>query len=150
MTLNTRRARPGDMDAVLALYRELRPHDPPLPEATAAHLWETVHDGPGSFIFVCEDENSIGATCMLALVDHLASGGRPIGLVEHVITAAPSRRKGMAQACLRLALSDAWQRGCCKVLLLSGAQRTEAHRLYARVGFDGDVERGFVIKRPHI
>jgi len=31
-------------------------------------------------------------------------------------------------------------------MLLSGAQRKEAHKLYESVGFDGDVERGFVAK----
>jgi hypothetical protein len=33
-------------------------------------------------------------------------------------------------------------------MLLSGAQRGQAHRLYARLGFDGESERGYVIKRP--
>jgi hypothetical protein len=37
---------------------------------------------------------------------------------------------------------------CCKVVLLSGAQRVEAHRVYEAIGFSGEVERGFVIKPP--
>ena len=46
------------------------------------------------------------------------------------------------------ALELAWGHGCCKVMLSSGAQRDAAHRLYESVGFDGDRERGFVIKAP--
>lgn len=37
---------------------------------------------------------------------------------------------------------------CHKVVLLSGAQRIDAHRLYEKVGFNGCAERGFVIKAP--
>ncbi len=145
-----RRAVESDMDAVLALYRELRPHDPPLAPDRALELWKNVHDGPHSLIAVCEHEGQIGATCMLALVANLASEGRPIGLIEHVVTASAERRKGLAEACLAFAVNEAWRLGCCKVLLLSGAQRPRAHRLYEKLGFNGDTERGFVIKRPQV
>lgn len=144
----TRRARETDMDSVLALYGVLRPADPPLDRGQAVALWASVNDGGRSLVVVCEQEGQVGATCMLALVANLASGGRPIGLVEHVITAPAFRRQGLAEACLRFAVDEAWRLGCCKVVLLSGAGRPEAHRVYAKVGFDGDVERGFVIKRP--
>ncbi len=144
----TRRAIGTDLDAVLALYRALRPGDPPLERGRALELWASVHDSPRSLVVVAEHEGLVGATCMLALIANLASEGRPIGLVEHVITAPAFRRQGLAEACLRFALDEAWRRGCCKVVLLSGAQRPEAHRVYAKVGFDGDAERGFVIKRP--
>lgn len=144
----TRRAVASDMDAVLALYRELRPHDPPLDPGRATALWYSVHDSPHSLIAVCEHEGKIGATCMLALVANLASEGRPIGFIEHVVTASAARRKGLAEACLQFAVHEAWRLGCCKVVLLSGAQRPQAHRLYEKLGFNGDTERGFVIKRP--
>jgi len=143
-----RRATATDMDAVLELYKVLRPGDPPLDPGRAAQLWAAVHDGPQSVVVVCEHEGRVGATCMLALVANLASGGRPIGLIEHVITSPSLRRRGLAEACLRFAVDEAWRRDCCKVVLLSGVQRPEAHRVYERVGFDGDAERGFVIKRP--
>ena len=146
--MTARRAHASDLHAVLALYRELRPHDPVLSPQDAASLWARVHDSPGSMIVVCEHEGQIGATCMLAVIANLASGGRPIGFIEHVITTAPLRGKGLAEACLRFAVEEAWRLGCCKAVLLSGAQRPQAHRLYQRIGFDGDVERGFVIKRP--
>jgi len=138
----------ADREAVLALYRELRPNDPPLSAGRAAGLWSAVCDSPRSTIVVCEEQGEVAATCMLALVANLASEGRPIGLVEHVITAPAFRRRGLAEACLRFALDEAWRLGCCKVLLLSGAQRPQAHRVYEKVGFDGDAERGFVAKRP--
>ncbi len=145
-----RRAVASDMDAVLALYRELRPHDPPLAPSRATALWKSVHDSPHSLVAVCEQEGQIGATCMLALVANLASEGRPIGFIEHVITAPSLRRQGLGEACLQFALGEAWRLDCCKVVLLSGAQRPQAHHLYEKLGFNGDAERGFVIKRPPV
>jgi len=56
------------------------------------------------------------------------------------------RRRGLARAVLEFALKLAWSRGCYKVILLSGVQRSEAHKLYESIGFRGDVERGFVAK----
>ena len=47
---------------------------------------------------------------------------------------------------LEHALASAWTRGCCKVMLLSGAQRGEAPKLCESVGFVGDIERGFVAR----
>lgn len=146
--MHVRRARESDRDVVLNLYRELRPNDPTLPSDKAYELWSKVNEAPRSQIIVAEFEGQVGATCMLALIANFASEGRPIGLIEHVVTAHSFRRKGLGEACLRYAVEAAWELGCCKVMLLSGAQRPEAHGAYGKVGFSGDVERGFVIKRP--
>jgi GNAT superfamily N-acetyltransferase len=83
---------------------------------------------------------------MLATVPSLANGARPFGLIEHVVTLSAHRKRGYARLVLEHAIQLAWSKGCCKVMLLSGALRADAHRLYQSVGFDGDVERGFVIK----
>ena len=78
----------------------------------------------------------------------IAKGPAPFGLIEHVVTAQDFRGRGLADQAMRYLLDAAWRRGCYKVMLLSGAQRADAHRLYARLGFDGDAERGYVIKPP--
>jgi GNAT superfamily N-acetyltransferase len=143
-----RRARPEDLPQVLQLYRELRPHDPDLPPERARTLWDALLSDSHIEIVVADCDDAVGATCMLAVIPNLASGGRPIAMIEHVITAARFRRRGLARAVLLAALDRAWARGCCKVVLLSGMGRREAHALYESIGFRGDVERGFVIKPP--
>lgn len=147
-TITVRRAVAADMQAVLALYRELRPNDAALEPDQAASLWRQVAEGPRSMVFVADLEGEVGATCMLAMMANLASEGRPIGVIEHVVTASRFRRQGLSRLVLELALREAWAAGCCKVMLLSGALRTEAHGVYEAVGFKGDVERGFVAKPP--
>lgn len=144
--IEVRRAGVADIPDVLALYRELRPGDPPMSVAQVFSLWDDVADGRRSMVVVAEVEGKIAATCMLGMLSNLASGGRPIGVIEHVVTAVQFRRRGLSRKVLEFALNEAWSASCCKVILLSGAQRTEAHDLYEAVGFKGDVERGFVAK----
>jgi len=83
---------------------------------------------------------------MIALIANLASDGRSFAVIEHVVTLPQFRGRGLARATMQHALDFAWSRNCCKVMLLSGMQRPDAHRLYETLGFRGDIERGFVIK----
>jgi len=141
-----REALEADLAGVLALYRELRPHDPVLPDDVARESFALLLARPDLHVVVCEVDRTLVATCMLASIPNLASGARPFGVIEHVVTRSDYRKRGYARLVLEHALSTAWRDGCCKVMLLSGAKRTEAHRLYESVGFSGDVERGFVLK----
>ena len=136
----------GDLAGLLALYRELRPDDPPLASAEARAALAAILEDDALSLVVCEHDSNIVATCMLAVIRNLASGARPFGVLEHVVTLAAFRQQGFARILLRYALELAWSKGCYKVMLLSGAERTEAHRLYESLGFRGDVERGFVAK----
>jgi len=141
-----RLARHEDLASVQRLYEELRPHDPKLSAAETEASWSALLDEPNVRLIVAEYESQLVATCMLAFIPNFASGGRHIGLIEHVVTLSEFRGRGFARAVLAHALKLAWSNSCCKVVLLSGAQRAEAHRLYQSLGFSGDVERGFVIK----
>jgi GNAT superfamily N-acetyltransferase len=144
--LTVREADANDLQGVLALYRELRPNDPVLSPAAANEAFLNLIARDDICLVVCEVEGELVATCMLAVIPNLASGARPFGIIEHVVTLSTRRKRGFARLVLEHALARAWSRGCYKVVLLSGAQRTEAHRLYESVGFSGDVERGFVVK----
>ena len=135
-----------DLDGVLHLYRELRPHDPRLTAHKADALWRELLSQPHIRVVVAEAEGYLASTCMIALIANLASDGRPFAVIEHVITLPQYRGRGLARATMQHALDFAWSRNCCKVMLLSGMQRPDAHRLYETLGFRGDIERGFVIK----
>lgn len=128
------------------LYKELRPQDPDRSPEEAAASWRSLLDQPTVKLIVADHDGQLVATCMLAFIPNFASGGRPIGFIEHVITLSEFRGRGFARAVLEYALELAWSKNCCKVVLLSGAQRVEAHRLYESLGFRGDIERGFVVK----
>ncbi|HZY17536.1 MAG TPA: GNAT family N-acetyltransferase [Ramlibacter sp.] len=142
----TRLARVEDLPVVQRLYRELRPDDPEPSADEAARRWSALLGQQTVKLIVAEHGDQLASTCMLALIPNFASGGRPIGLIEHVVTLSTLRGQGFAGAVLRHALHLAWSDDCCKVVLLSGAQRVDAHRLYESLGFRGNIERGFVVK----
>src|SRR5687768_11482703 len=135
-----------DLQGLLTLYKALRPHDPELPAGQAEARWRELLSQSHIRVIVAECQGSLASTCMIALVTNLASGGRPFGVIEHVITLPEFRGRGLARATLQHALDYAWSQSCCKVMLLSGMRRAEAHALYESMGFSGDIERGFVIK----
>ena len=139
-----------DLQGLLALYQVLRPHDPELGAEQAEARWRELLAQSHIRVVVAENAGKVVSTCMIALVTNLTSGGRPFGLIEHVVTLPQFRGRGLARATLQHALDFAWSQSCCKVMLLSGMQRGEAHALYESLGFRGDVERGFVIKPASI
>lgn len=137
-----------DVAGLLALYRELRPQDPVLAEADAREALRHLLGQPLVRIIVAERDGQLGASCQLGVIPTLTNGGRPFGIIEHVITAAHVRRQGLSRQVLTQELATAWALDCYKVMLLSGEGREAAHRLYEGLGFKAGIERGFVIKAP--
>jgi GNAT superfamily N-acetyltransferase len=149
MTIATRLAQAGDLDALLALYAQIRPERAPVARSPAIEsAWARMLADPAVRVALVEVDGTAAATAMLAIVPSIAKGPMPFGVIEHVVTDAGQRGRGLARQALRLLIDAAWAAGCEKLMLLSGAQRDSAHRLYEGLGFDGDTERGFVLKRP--
>ncbi|MDR0918177.1 MAG: GNAT family N-acetyltransferase [Oscillospiraceae bacterium] len=90
-------------------------------------------------------EDTVISTCYIAVIPNLTHYGRPIGFIENVITDEKYRRQGLGRKVMQLAINYAKEQNCNKVCLLSGSHRTEAHKFYKDLGFDGDFKRGFVI-----
>ncbi|QPB84259.1 GNAT family N-acetyltransferase [Pseudoalteromonas rubra] len=145
---NIRLATQQDLSGIVKLYKELRGHDPHMSEQVLESTWAEMLNNPGVSIVVAEVDGQLASTCQLGVVLTLTNGCRPFGIIEHVITAESFRRQGLSEQVLEKALLCAWEQGCYKVMLLSGATRASAHKLYEKVGFKSGVESGFVIKSP--
>lgn len=78
-----------DLAGLLDLYRELRPHDPPLSGEGARTALEVLLADPRVRLLVAEVEGVLAATCQLGMVSTLTNGARPFGIIEHVITGGP-------------------------------------------------------------
>ena len=148
--MTIRLAKQTDLPQILSLYRELRPHDPKLCDELAATRWQQIIEDDRTHVVVADIEGTLAATCALSINLSIAVGARPFGLIEHVVTSSQFRRQGLSQQVMSYAITHAWELECYKVMLLSGASLKGAHRVYESVGFNGDVERGFVIKAPDI
>ncbi len=97
-----------DMAGLLALYRELRPHDPVLAPDAARTALTALLAQPHLHLLVAEVDGQLAATCQLGVVATLTNGGRPFGMVEHVVTASAFRRRGISRQLLTHALALAW------------------------------------------
>jgi GNAT superfamily N-acetyltransferase len=133
-----------DLENLLKLYSELRPHDPTLTEKDSA--WDDLLNNPYTKIVVAEVDDVLASTCQLSICPTLTNNARPFGIIEHVITASNYRRRGLSQKVIEKALEFAWEFNCYKVMLLSGENRNEAHKLYEKIGFKSGIEKGFIIK----
>lgn len=143
---NIRLGTPSDLDNLLGLYRELRPNDPILTEQDAKQAWDNLLNNPYVKIVVAEENGVLASTCQLSICPTLTNNARPFGIIEHVITGSQYRRRGLSQKVIEKSLALAWELNCYKVMLLSGESRTEAHRLYEKIGFKSGIEKGFIIK----
>src|SRR5215208_7960 len=104
MDTTVRRAESNDLAGILVLYRELRPRDPELAPDAAREAFRGLTARNDVHILVCEEGQTLVATCMLAIIPNLASGARPFGVIEHVVTLSARRNRGYGRRILEYAL----------------------------------------------
>ena len=66
---------------------------------------------------------------------NLSHRGTPYAIIENVVVDEKARSKGSGELLMRHAIEAARLAGCYKVSLTSSKLRMEAHRFYARLGF---------------
>jgi GNAT superfamily N-acetyltransferase len=71
-------------------------------------------------------------------------GAKPFAVVENVVVDQAARSRGVGAALLREIEARCKQARCSKIMLLSAAQRADAHRFFERQGFVGNSKVGFV------
>jgi len=150
MPPSVRPIRHDELSVLIALYRHLHADDGPMPDEEAvAALWAEIQADPQMVIFVAEGpEGRPIASCTLAVIRNLTRGGRPYAVIENVVTHADFRKQGYGSAVIRHALESAWDRGCYKVMLMTGSKREETLRFYENVGFVRGDKTGFVARPP--
>ena len=85
----------------------------------------------------------VGTADML-IVPNLTHRGEPWAIVENVIVAGAERRSGAGRALIEHLIELARAAGCCKLQLISGKHRAEAHEFYRGMGLTA-VAEGFKI-----
>jgi GNAT superfamily N-acetyltransferase len=136
----------ADLPALLELYRDLNPSDPPLAPADAVSVWRQIENYAGCTIFVGVREKSLVTSCTLVVVPNLTRGGLPYGLIENVVTSSKHRKQGYGAAVLKHAFAEAWKHGCYKIMLLTGSKTPATLKFYEGVGFEQN-KTGFQIRR---
>lgn len=150
MGLAIRTLERDDLSPLLALYEHLHRADEPLPShSQVTALWESMLADPHLFYLGAFSADELVSSCAVALVPNLTRGCRPYAVIENVVTHPEHRQRGYATAVLRRAVERSWERGCYKVMLLTGRRDEETLRFYAAAGFDGERKRAFIAVRDH-
>jgi GNAT superfamily N-acetyltransferase len=147
MDIQFRLIRADELSSLLELYKHLNSDEPPLPEAEVLdRVWNDFTTDPKIHCVVAEMDSHLVASCTLIIVPNLTRGARPYGLIENVVTHPDYRKKGIGHSLLRHTLQLAWDKGCYKVMLLTGRKQEETMRFYEKAGFQRGIKTGFVAK----
>ncbi|WP_053367840.1 GNAT family N-acetyltransferase [Bacillus sp. FJAT-27245] len=98
---------------------------------------------PHNFLLVYEDEGEIVGTLTLNICLQALHGFRPYGVVENIVVHEQHRNKKIGQELLRYVEQYCKSIDCHRIMLLSNAERNNAHRFFEREGYDGSISRGF-------
>ena len=140
--VTVRAAGPADAPAVAALLAggSLRAvEDPAGGPAYEAALAEIAAD-PRSEVLVAEVDGAVAGLCQLIVFRHLQERGGLCAEIESMHVAAPRRSQGIGSVLLEAAVERARAAGCYRVQLTSNKARRDAHRFYARHGFEATHE----------
>ena len=141
-----RRAGPDDLDALLTLYAQLNPDDPPPARDRLGAILRRIVASEEFEVLVATLDDVVVATCYLNVIPNLTRGGASYAVIENVVVDASSRGTGLGRRVLRFALAEAWRRGCYKVLLQTGSRDLRVHRFYEACGFSANDKTGFVAR----
>src|SRR5215471_15344619 len=127
----------SDLPAVLDLYAQPElDGDGVISLEEASRVYERMARYPDFRLYVAELDGRVVGTFMLIVMDNLAHGGAPSGLVESVVVAADTQGRGIGTAMMQHARAHCRSRGCYKMALSSNLKRERAHAFYDGLGFE--------------
>jgi len=132
-----REALASDLPTVLDLYAQPElDGDGVISLENASRVYERMARYPDFRLYVAELDGRVVGTFMLIVMDNLAHGGAPSGLVESVVVAEDMQGRGIGTAMMQHARAHCRSRGCYKMALSSNLKRERAHAFYDGLGFE--------------
>ena len=133
-----------ELHLLLELYKHLNPEDKYNLE-DINKVWQKIFEDPNLYYFVVEKDNLLVSSCTMAIIKNLTHEGRPYALIENVVTHKDYRKRGYAGVVLKRAIKLAKEKGCYKVMLMTGRKEKSTLDFYERVGFKKDIKIGFIV-----
>lgn len=139
MPVSFRDARAEDLPAIVAMLADdplgARREGAPDDLAYAAAFAAIVAD-PGERLIVAERDGAVVGSLQIGFIPGLSRRGAWRGQIEGVRVAAGARGQGIGEAMVLWAVEECRRRGCAMVQLTTDRSRADAHRFYARLGFE--------------
>ncbi len=140
MPIELRRAREADVPAIVRLIVAAsrdggaRERDPASPRYLEA--FREIDGSPAQVLLVADDGGAAVGTLLFTVFRQIANHGGLVAEVENVAVAPDRRGQGIGEQMMRWSIDEARRRGCVRVQLTSNKARVDAHRFYARLGFE--------------
>ena len=129
----------AEVAAILAAGSLRAAEDPADVGAYRAAL-EEIAASPTSAVLVAEVDASVAGICQLIMFRHLQERGGLCAEIESMHVSPALRGRGIGGALLDAAVAEARSAGCYRIQLTSNKSRSDAHRFYARHGFEASHE----------
>lgn len=97
---------------------------------------DRLRDDPNQHLMVAVRDGRVVGTLQLTIIPGLSRKGATRSLIEAVRIHADERGGGLGTRLIEWAIDASRRRDCQLVQLTSDATRTDAHRFYARLGFE--------------
>ena len=145
MTTAMRRATRADIVAIVALLADdelgrRREVVGPVPDARYVAAFEAIDADPNQLLAVLEVDGAVVGTLQISYLPNMNRIGTLRGQIEAVHVDGRLRGQGLGHQMIEWAVAQCQARGCGMVQLTSNKSRTEAHRFYARLGFEASHE----------
>ena len=136
-----------DLDSLIKLYEQLDGKNGAFAVEDARPIWKNeIAENPNIKYFGAVENGKVVSTCFCAIIPNLTRLGGAIGFIENVVTDKDFRKQGLGKKVMDKAIEFAREKNCYKVILESGAWRTEAHQFYRNLGFDDTAKKSFLMK----
>ena len=141
----------SDLESLIKLYEQLDGKNGDFNVEDARTIWKNEIEGNPNIKYfgAVEDsakEQNVVSTCYAVIIPNLTRLGGAICFVENVVTDKNYRKQGLGKKVMEKAIEFAREKNCYKVILESGAWRTEAHQFYRNLGFDDTAKKSFLLK----
>lgn len=134
-----------ELRELLDLYKHLNKDDPDLVEdAELKKLWQEILEDPGQHYLVVEVDGKLVSSCVMVVIKNLTRSATPYAIIESVVTHPDYRKRGIGTRLLKRAQEIAKEKGCYKIMLLTG--RKEAIPFYENAGFECKSKTGFITR----
>lgn len=144
-SLAIRRAKIDDLPAILAMLADddvTRARGEADAEVNEAHraAFAAIEADPNQFLALAVEGDGIVGCFQLTFIPGLSRGAVWRGQVESVRVASHARSRGIGAFMMDWAVAECRRRGCAVVQLTTDKRRSDAHRFYARLGFEASHE----------
>jgi len=141
--LTLRQATYSDYESVFSLLQQLNPDDPAIDKTIGKSIYNTILESEGLAFYIADLDDQSVSTCYLNVIPNLTRGGQAYAVIENVVTKETHWRMGIGSALVKHATAQAFEKGCYKVMLLTGRDE-RVHTFYEHCGMEKDSKTAFV------